>query len=98
MKTSTKKQINGWNGIYTPKNLKVNVCEWLRENGHDEEDCNVIFDETTFGDLKGCVASVDKNGTRTLDWDKLNNYLLTYYIDSYLRDVIFDALFSMDNK
>lgn len=94
MKTSTKKEINGWRNIFTPKNLKVNVSEWLLENGHDEDDASV-FEGITFGDLKKCILGKDSYGKNIINWDKLDELTGYAYMDSYLRDVTFDALFSI---
>lgn len=94
MKTSTKKEIKGWRNIFTPKNLKVKVSEWLKENGHDDDDASV-FEGVTFADLKSCVIGKDARGLNKINYDKLDELTGYAYMDSYLRDVTFDALFSM---
>lgn len=94
MKTSTNKEIKGWRNIFTPKNLKVKVSEWLLENGHDNEDAS-IFAWITFADMKSCVIGKDERGANIINYDKLDELTDYAYMDSYLRDVTFDALFSI---
>ena len=94
MKTSTNKEINGWRNIFTPKNLKVKVDEWLLENGHDQDDA-IVFEGLTFGDLKKCIMCKDSFGKNIINWDLLEEMTCYAYMDSYLRDVTFDALSSM---
>lgn len=94
MKTSTKKEIKGWRNIYTPKNLKVKVSDWLKENGHDDDDARV-FEGVTFGEMKACVDHIDEKGIRHINWDKFDSLICYRYMDSYLRDVTFDACFSI---
>lgn len=95
MKTSTKKVINGYRNTFTPKNLKVNVCAWMLENGLDEQDTNCIFADTTFADLKSCDKGVNEHGAHVIDWDRLDQFCYTYGMDSFIRDIIFDATFAI---
>ena len=92
MKTSTNKEIKGWRNTFTPKDLTVNVREWLLENGQDEDDATIFDAETTFADLKSCLAGKDQYGVQEIDYDKLGQFCCTNALDSFLRDITFDAL------
>ena len=96
MKTSTNKELNGWSKIYSPKNLKVNVREWLLDNGQDDEDAEIFDTNTTFADLKSCVTGKDEYGCNVLDYDNLGRFCAVQALDSFLRDLTFDALFSIN--
>jgi hypothetical protein len=92
MKTSTNKEIKGWNNIYTPKNLKVKVAEWLAENDL-EDDAKNIDANATFADFKKFIQGTNEYGMQVVDVQACEiEYCENGYMDSFLRDVIFDAL------
>lgn len=90
MKTSTNKELKGWRNIFAPKSLTVSVAEWLRENDL-AEDADNIEEWATFADFKKSIEKVDRDGRYTLS-NKYLDYAKDNYIDSFLRDVIYDGL------
>ena len=92
MKTSTNIELKGWNNTFVPKNLKVKVSAWLAENGL-EEDAQNIDSTATFADFKQFIIGTDKHGLQIVDCEACQReYVENGYMDSFLRDVIFDAL------
>ena len=92
MKTSTKKQLKGWDNTYEPKNLKINVRAWLAENDFRQEDIECIEEDATFADFKTCIDGKNEHGMNIIDTNKMIRFCDIYYIDSFLRDAIFDAI------
>lgn len=90
MKTSTNKQLTGWNDTYVPRNLNVKVAEWLQENGFDNDVENVDAD-ATFADFKSCICGTD-HGLYVIDTEKMGRYCDSYYMDTFLRDAIYSAI------
>jgi len=92
MKTSTNIEVKGWNKIYTPKNLKVKVAAWLAENDL-ADDAKNIDSKATFKDFQKFIIGTDEHGLQTVDVQACEReYVENGYMDSFLRDVIFDAL------
>ena len=92
MKTSTKKQLKGWDNTYEPKNLKVNVRAWLAENDFRQEDIECIEEDATFADFKTCICGKSERGLNIIDTAKCGQFCDSYYMDTFLRDAIFDAI------
>ncbi len=93
MRTSTNKEVDGWRNIYAPKNLQVKVAEWLAENGL-ADDANNIEEWATFEHFMQEIEYIDKDGRYTLS-EKYEDLAKNNYIDSFLRDVIYDAILSI---
>lgn len=94
MNTSTAKQIDGWNGIYQPKSESTKVAEWLRENGLGD-DADNIDEGTTFADFGKAITGRTPQGLIEVDSQQYNRHAKNGHIDSFLRDMIFDALASI---
>ena len=98
MKTSTNKLIKGWNNTYAPKDFNVKVAEWLREN-NCEDDANNFDKNATFGDLKKFLQGTNEYGQNIVDVDAIElEYVENGYMDSFMRDIIFDAYFAIESK
>ena len=92
MKTSTNIALKGWNNTFVPKNLNVKVAEWLAENDFSQEDVDNVYDNATFADFKTAIVGKSERGFNIVDTDKCCAFCNTQYMDSFLRDAIFDAL------
>lgn len=92
MNTSTKTMVPGWFKTFVPKSLNVKVAEWLAENEFSENDINAISDGTTFADFKSCIEGQSAAGLDIVNTDKCSRFLKSGYMDSFLRDAIFDAI------
>ena len=91
MKTSTNKEIKGWRNIYAPKSASVKVADWLTENGL-EDDAKNIAPEASFADFAKFINGKNKYGDNIIDVDSCEVELCYGHMDSFLRDVIYDAL------
>lgn len=85
MKTSTNIELKGWSNLYQPKSMRVNIREWLTENGL-QDDAATVKESATFGDFEKC-----QKGEKELDWERYEA-LLESHADTFLRDVIFAAV------
>jgi len=92
MKTSTNVALNGWNNTFVPKNLNVKVADWLAENDFSEKDVESINEGVTFADFKTCICGKNEHGLDIIDTAKCGQFCVSCYMDSFLRDAIFDAI------
>lgn len=91
MKTSTNKEIKGWKNIYTPKSVTIKVADWLSENGL-EDDAKNIAKDASFADFAKFINGKNKYGANIVDVDSCEIEFCYGHMDSFLRDVVFDAL------
>lgn len=91
MKTSTNKEIKGWSNIYAPKSVTVKVADWLSENGL-EDDAKNITPDASFADFSKFIQGKDKYGAQIVDVESCELEYCNGRMDSFLRDVIYDAL------
>lgn len=85
MKTSTSAPLKGWRNTYAPKCENINVREWLKENGL-QNDAPTIRPRATFRNFRNCL---DQGGR--VDFRLLKRYTLRD-MDTFLRDAIYSAL------
>ena len=60
--TNSTRRLKGWNDTYAPKNQKVKVADWLRDNKfHVSEDNADDMGDMTYADVK-------RQGVESLGW------------------------------
>lgn len=90
MKTSTNKELKGWRNTFVPKNEDVLIADWLRENDL-AEDADKTEEYVKFADLRKYIVE-QRNGRNVIDCEAMGEIMKDDYIDSFLRDILFDAL------
>lgn len=90
MNTSTSKAVKGWNNTFAPKSLNIKVSEWLAENDFSNEDVECVDEDATFADFKECLDG------GYVDLSKMNRLCDGDYMDTFLRDAIYDAIDAID--
>lgn len=89
MKTSTNKELKGWRNTFVPKNENIFIAEWLLENGL-AEDADKTEEHVKFADLRKYIVE-QRNGRNVIDCEAMGEIMKDDYIDSFLRDILFDA-------
>lgn len=80
-RNSSRSRLKDWKDTYAPKNQKVKVVDWLKENKfHVDEDNANDMGDMTFADVK-------RTGIQSLGW-----------LDTFLRDAIYDGMNSLKRK
>ncbi|MBQ8938352.1 MAG: hypothetical protein IJ066_11665 [Bacteroidaceae bacterium] len=96
MKTSTNKELKCWKNTFAPKNENILIADWLREN-----DMAVDADKTEgyvkFSDLRKYIVG-QRGGRNIIDCEAMGEIMKDDYIDSFLRDILFDALDAIENN
>lgn len=90
MKTSTNKELKGWRNTFTPKNEDILIADWLRENGL-AEDADKTEEYVKFSDIRKYIVR-QSNGHEAINCEAMGEIMKDDYIDSFLRDILFDAL------
>lgn len=96
MKTSTNKALARWRNTYAPKNLNVNVSAWLKENKFSQQDIETVKKDATFADFKSCIEGKSEHGLDIIDTERMMDQFCEGFMDSFLRDAIFDAINEID--
>jgi hypothetical protein len=90
MKTSTTKELEDWRNTFAPKNEDILIADWLRENGL-AKDADKAEEYVKFSDLRKYIVKQSDERT-VIACGALGEIMKDGYIDSFLRDILFDAL------
>lgn len=90
MKTSTNKELKGWRNTFAPKNENILIADWLRENDLTE-DADKTEEYVKFSDIRKYIVE-QRDGRNVIDCEAMGEIMKDDYIDSCLRDILFDAL------